>query len=136
MLLTSTSALGISWPLFAVICGVAVALAVFLVVLIRRRLLREKYIALWLVVGVATLGLGFPPVATMLARGLGVAVPANLVFFGAIVLLLAISIHLSLECSALEEKVRVLAEESALLAVQVQELSDVVRPSQSESPPS
>ena len=87
--------------------------------MLRRQRLREKYAVIWVVVVGATLVLAiFPGVLTWAAHLLGVQVPANLLFFGAIMLLLVISIQLSYEIGRLEERTRTLAEEVALLRLQ------------------
>jgi hypothetical protein len=87
--------------------------------MLRRQRLREKYAVIWVVVVLATLTLAiFPGLLTWAADLLGVQVPANLLFFGAIMLLLFISIQLSYEIGRLEERTRTLAEEVALLRLQ------------------
>ena len=84
-----------------------------------RQRLREKYAVIWVVVVAATLTLPiFPGVLSWAADLLGVQVPSNLLFFGAIMLLLVISIQLSYEIGRLEERTRTLAEEVALLRLQ------------------
>lgn len=95
---------------------VVASLVVFLVLrLLRSRALREKYAALWVIVGVAVVVLvAFPGLLGAAASLLGFAVPSNLLFLLAIVLLLGVSLHLSLEISRLEDETRVLAEESAI----------------------
>ena len=84
------------------LAGALISLGV-IIELLRRRQLREKYSVLWLLVGtgVASLTL-FPGVLEWLSRVAGVAVPANLLFFAALVLLLSVSVHLSWEISRLE----------------------------------
>jgi hypothetical protein len=87
--------------------------------MLRRQRLREKYAVIWVVVVLATVLLAlFPRLLTSSADLLGVEVPANLLFFGAIMLLLFISIQLSYEIGRLEERTRTLAEEVALLRLQ------------------
>lgn len=87
--------------------------------MLRRQRLREKYAVIWVVVVAATLALAiFPGMLSWAADLLGVQVPANLLFFGAIMLLLFISIQLSYEIGRLEERTRTLAEEVALLRLQ------------------
>ena len=87
--------------------------------MLRRQRLREKYAVIWVVVVIATVLLAvFPQMLTRSADVLGVEVPANLLFFGAIMLLLFISIQLSYEIGRLEERTRTLAEEVALLRLQ------------------
>lgn len=108
--MTSTFTLGL--------IGGAITLAV-LFEMLRRQRLREKYAVIWVVVVGATLTLAiFPGLLTWAAGVLGVQVPANLLFFGAIMLLLVISIQLSYEIGRLEERTRTLAEEVALLRLQ------------------
>lgn len=100
------------------IIGGAVTLVV-LFEMLRRQRLREKYAVIWVVVVAATLTLAiFPGLLSWAAAILGVQVPANLLFFGAIMLLLVISIQLSYEIGRLEERTRTLAEEVALLRLQ------------------
>ena len=87
--------------------------------MLRRQRLREKYAVIWVVVAIATLVLAiFPGLLSWAAAALGVQVPANLLFFGAIMLLLLVAIQLSYEIGRLEERTRTLAEEVALLRLQ------------------
>ena len=88
----------------------------FMIELLRRRRLREKYAALWIVVSVLVLAtVALPGVLRGLARALGFTVPLNLVFFGSLLLLLAVAIQLSAEITSLERQVQTLAEEVALI---------------------
>ena len=91
--------------------------------MLRRQRLREKYAVIWVVVVAATIALAvFPGLLSWAAGLLGVQVPANLLFFGAIMLLLFISIQLSYEVGRLEERTRTLAEEVALLRLKIEQL--------------
>lgn len=108
-----------------VIAGVVFALAVlgWIVALLLRRRLREKYAFLWLIVGVVILVLAlFPTLLTGLATILGVAVPSNLIFALAITLLVGVALHLSWELSLAEDEVRRVAEEVAILNADLQGL--------------
>jgi hypothetical protein len=92
--------------------------------MLRRQRLREKYAVIWiLVVAITVLMAVFPGTLIAAADLLGVEVPANLLFFGAIMLLLFISIQLSYEIGRLEERTRTLAEEVALLNLKVERLA-------------
>lgn len=116
----------------ALLMGSMVLLLV--VELLRRRQLREKYAALWLVIGSVAVTIAiFPNVLTSVTRLLGFAIPANLLFFGGSLVLTAISMQLSLEIGYLEEKSRRLAEEVALLRLDLDRL--LVRPAQAEPAP-
>ena len=57
---------------------------------------------------------------TTAADLVGVEVPANLLFFGASMLLLGVSIHQSYEMGRLEERTRTLAEEIGLLRLEIE----------------
>ncbi len=89
--------------------------------MMRRRRLREKYAVLWAVVALFALLVAFVPELLYWAADLvGVEVPANLLFFLASMLLLIVSIQHSYELGRLEERSRTLAEELALLRVEVE----------------
>lgn len=101
----------------------AVLILGFMIELLRRRRLREKYAALWIVVSVLVLAtVALPGVLRWLAAALGVTVPLNLVFFGSLLLLLAVAIQLSAEVTALEREVQTLAEEVALVRHRIETL--------------
>jgi hypothetical protein len=105
--------------------GAAVLTALFVVELLRRGILREKFAALWLIVSVGVLVMAaFPRVVQWMADAVGVQVPANLLFFLTAVLLLLVSVQLSYEVSRLEARTRRLAEEVALLREEVRQLND------------
>jgi len=108
--------------IFAIVVAGAL-LAVVITLLLQRRL-REKYAALWLVIGFLVLILGiFPQLLGWLTTVLGVQVPSNLLFALAILLLLGVALHLSWELSQAEDEIRRLAEESALARAEIQELA-------------
>ena len=89
--------------------------------LLRRRRLREKYAVLWAFVALMTLIVAiFPALLTWASELLGVEVPANLLFFLASLLLLVVSIQHSYELGRLEERSRTLAEEVALLRLDLE----------------
>jgi hypothetical protein len=90
--------------------------------LLRRRQLREKYAVFWTLVALFTLAVAaFPPGLFWLADLVGVTVPANLLFFVASMVLFAVSIQHSHELGRIEERTRTLAEEVALLRMQIEE---------------
>ena len=102
-------------------------LVVFLVILLRRRQLREKYAIIWIVVALAVCVLGaFPGLVEKVASAVGVATPSNLIFATALILLLVVCIQLSVEVTNLEERTRTLAEEVALLRFDLERLSSTV----------
>jgi hypothetical protein len=93
----------------------AAALALVAIIeLMRRATLRERHAVWWLVGGILVLVVAvFPQTLAWAAGILGVAVPANLVFFVAIGLLFLVSLQYGAELTRIEEKLRVLAEQSA-----------------------
>ena len=94
-----------------------------IVELLRRRQLGEKYAVLWLLVGILLLVFTvFPGLLTSLASGLGVAVPTNLMFFVGILFLVGVALHLSWEVSRLENETRKLAEDLAILQLEVSQM--------------
>jgi hypothetical protein len=89
--------------------------------MMRRQRLREKYAVFWALVAVATLVVAVVPGLLVWASHLvGVAVPANLLFFAASMLLLVVSVQHSSELSRLEDHTRTLAEEVGLLRLDLQ----------------
>lgn len=102
----------------------ALAIVGLVVEMLRRKKLREKYAALWLIVGVATLVLAaFPRLLNIVAEFVGVQLPSNLLFAMSILMLIGVCLHLSWEISIVEDETRTLAEEVAILRVQVEALS-------------
>jgi hypothetical protein len=104
--------------------GIIAALATcgFVVELLRRGVLREKFAALWLVVSVGLVVLAvFPGLLAWVSQLLGVEVASNLLFFAAAVLLLLVSVQLSYEVSRLESRTRRLAEDVALLRLELRQ---------------
>jgi len=89
---------------------------VFVFLLLRRGVLREKYAVLWLLVsGVALVLALIPGALRWVSDILGVQTPSNLLFFVTVVLLVLVSVQLSYELSRHEMRIRRLAEEVALL---------------------
>lgn len=111
--------------------GVAVALLLFIIVveLVRRRRLRERHAVWWLVAtALAVLAGVFPGAVTWVASLAGVVLPANLVFFVSIGVLVLVCIQQSVELTELESETRALAEKTALLEVRLRELEKTQAP--------
>ena len=95
----------------------------FLFELLRRRLLREKYAVIWMAVALCVTVAGvFPVTVTALSELLGITLPANLILLGGSLVLLLVSVQLSHEVGRLEEETRTLAEEVALLRLDVEKI--------------
>ena len=96
---------------------------VLLLEMLRRRKLREKYAVFWAVVAVGTVVVAlFPNLLAWAAQLVGVAVPSNLLFFVASMVLLVVSVQHSSELGQLEERSRTLAEEVGLLRMRLSAL--------------
>ena len=129
-----------------IVLGALMIIVVFMMLLTRR--LREKYAALWLIIGVLLLILGiFPGLLNGLTAFFGVVIPANLLFAMSILLLLGVTLHLSWEQSQSEDELRRGAEELAILRADNDALeqriarleaasgADAARPDDSSVPP-
>jgi hypothetical protein len=102
----------------AIILSILVLLGIFH--LLRTRRLREKYAALWIVIGFGAFIVSiWPSLLSNVANGLGFKIPSNFLFFVNGVLLLLISIQLSVEVSRLEIRTERLAEELAILKASI-----------------
>lgn len=94
----------------------AILVCTFVIIQVRHQRMKERYAALWLIIGAIIIVLGaFPNLLNGVANFVGVALPVNLLFLLSILLLMGVSIHLTLELSRLSEKTRILAEEVAIL---------------------
>lgn len=106
----------------AVVAGFFVVLVMLVLIfeLLRRRRLREKYAALWIIIGAGVLVLAaFPQLLFWASQLLHVQVPSNLLFAMALLLLMSVCLHLSFEQSQSEDEIRVLAEEVAILRTEL-----------------
>lgn len=109
----------------AYIIGIAVALLMllFVVELLRRRRLRERHAVWWMLATVLALLAGlFPGLLEWAAAVAGVVVPANLVFFVSIGVVVIVCIQHSAELTELESETRTLAERAAILELRIAEL--------------
>ncbi|MDO4821488.1 MAG: DUF2304 domain-containing protein [Rothia sp. (in: high G+C Gram-positive bacteria)] len=119
---------------FFLILSVLIFVMVFAQV--RNQKMKEKYAALWLLVSAAIIVLAlFPHLLSALADLTGVIVPVNLLFMLAIIMLIGICLHLTLDLSRLGEDTRTLAEEVAMLRAQLEQGSadNLRRPVPAES---
>ena len=102
---------------------VAIAALGLVFELLRRRRLREKYAAIWIVIAVGTVVVAvFPQILQGVADLVGIRTPSNLLFFGSLIVLFAVSLQLSREVGLLEEQSRRLAEEIGTLKMRVDAL--------------
>ncbi|MDG2427867.1 MAG: DUF2304 domain-containing protein [Acidimicrobiales bacterium] len=94
----------------------SVAAVLVIIRLVRRGSLKAKYSVLWLTVGlVLAIAASVPTLLDRIADRLGIWYQPTLFLLLAIGFLLLVAMHFSYELSRLEKRVRVLAEELALL---------------------
>ena len=95
---------------------IVVVMEVLVLVQVRNQKMKEKYAALWLIVGVIMIVLAlFPKLLDALSRLVGIETPVNLLFLLAIIMLMGISLHLTLAISKITDDMRTLAEEVAIM---------------------
>jgi hypothetical protein len=92
--------------------------------MLRRHRLREKYALIWGVVALGALTVAaFPGLLAWATTTLGLQVPANLLFFVATLVIMMLTLQHSSELGRLEERTRTLAEDVALLQVELERRS-------------
>ena len=103
---------------------VSIALLLFVLELVRRRRLQERYSVLWLATGLTLLILAaWPALLERISTALGIASPPNALFVVALGFFLAVMLHFSLVISRLSEHTSRLAQRLALLEERVGPLS-------------
>ena len=101
----------------------ACGLLVFVLELVRRRALMERYALLWMAASTIILGLAiWQDALNVIARNLGIVSAPNALFFVALGFILLLLLHFSAAMSRLTDQSKVLAQKQALLE---QRLSEV-----------
>jgi hypothetical protein len=112
----------------------AVGLLLFVLELVRRRALMERYALLWLLSSVVILGLAvFDNALVVMARQLGIVSAPNALFFVAVAFILVLLLHFSAAMSRLSDQSKVLAQRQAILEQQLRELERTPVHSDSDS---
>jgi hypothetical protein len=100
----------------------AAAVIAFIVALVRSRRLRAKYSVLWFSIGIGLAILAiFPGLLSWVSDRFGIAYPPATFMLLALSFLLVLVLHFSWELSRLEDRTRALAEEYALLRLELDE---------------
>jgi len=107
-----------------IMLAVLVALAILVIIrLVRRRHLKAKYSLLWLTLGGFMVVIAaVPGLLDWTADRLGIYYQPTLLILLGLALLLLIVMHFSYELSRMENRVRTLAEEAAILRHRVDQL--------------
>lgn len=99
----------------ALTIAIAVAALLLVLVLVRRQRLKERYAIIWLIVACGMVVLAVSrPLLDRLSDALGIQSGTTTVFLLAVLVILAVQLQLSISLTALEEKMRDLAEAIAL----------------------
>ena len=105
--------------ILGVVGSAVILLALF--EMLRRHRLREKYALIWGLVALGALTVAaFPDLQTWASDSIGLQVPANLLFFVASLVIMVLTLQHSSELGRLEERTRTLAEDVALLQVELE----------------
>lgn len=104
-----------------VVIAVIVLAMIALVNMIKKRTLELRYALLWMVMGIGVLVFAcFPGLTNMLAKAVGIGTPINMLFFIGFCFSLAIIFSLTVVISRMANRVKVLAQELALLRKEIQ----------------
>jgi hypothetical protein len=96
--------------------SISIALLVLIMELIRRRRLREEYSVLWFLTGFAIVILAsWYDLLVAVTRFIGAVVPTSTLFFFAFIFLILVSLQFSVRISTLDNRVKYLAQQLALL---------------------
>lgn len=110
--------------ILGVVGSVVILLSLF--EMLRRHRLREKYALIWGLVALGALTVAaFPSVLTWASDLIGLQVPANLLFFVASLVIMMLTLQHSSELGRLEERTRTLAEDVALLQVELERRAEL-----------
>ena len=100
----------------------AAGLLLFILELVRRRRLLERYALVWLLAAIVLLGLAiWRNGLARLASAVGIAYPPNALFFVAFAFVLILLLHFSAAVSRLADQSKVLAQRLALLEERLRE---------------
>ena len=96
---------------------------IFILELVRRRRLREEYSWLWLLTSGATFILVIKySWLVAITKIIGVILPSSTLFLGALIFLMILSIQFSVRISSLDDQVKNLVQENALLKCKIDEI--------------
>jgi hypothetical protein len=113
---------GMSVAAHVLVIVLAAAVIAFIVALVRSRRLRAKYSVLWFSIGIGLAILAiFPGLLSWVSDRFGIAYPPATFMLLALSFLLVLVLHFSWELSRLEDRTRALAEEYALLRLELDE---------------
>lgn len=96
--------------------ALSLVLVATVLLLVKRRVLREEYTPIWVAVAIGTMTLSFsPPLLDRLTRSIGAWTPSSALFFFGELFLVAICLNYAVRLSKLTLQVKNLAQELALV---------------------
>jgi hypothetical protein len=113
----------------------AVGLLLFVLELVRRRALMERYALLWLFASLVVLGFAvWDDALRLLARQIGIVSGPNALFLVAVGFILVLLLHFSAAMSRLTDQSKVLAQRQAILERRLGDLEAEARRRETEEP--
>jgi hypothetical protein len=113
---------------------VAVLLGLAVLELVRRRKLSEEFSLLWVVASLGAVLLAFwTGLLTAITRALGALYETSTIFFFGILFVLVVLVYYAVKLTALTQEVRRLAQEAALLRLQLEEAERAGRPGREDA---
>jgi Uncharacterized conserved protein (DUF2304) len=98
--------------------AISIALLILIVELIRRRKLKEEYSVLWFLTGFAIVVLAsWYELLVVVTHFIGAVIPTSTLFFFAFIFLILVSLQFSVRISMLDDRVKFLAQQLALMSV-------------------
>lgn len=108
------------------IMGIVASVITFLVVIemLRRRRLRERHAAWWLIAGFLAVVISvFPQLLIWVSTSLGFEIPINLIYFASLVILFLVALQNSSELTKIEAHNRATVERLMILELRLEELT-------------
>jgi hypothetical protein len=113
---------------------VAALLGLAVLELVRRRKLSEEFSLLWVVASLGAVLLAFwTGLLTAITRALGALYETSTIFFFGILFVLVVLVYYAVKLTALTQEVRRLAQEAALLRLQLEEAERAGRPGREDA---
>lgn len=105
--------------------GIVAAIVTFLIVIemLRRRRLRERHAAWWLIAGIFAILISvFPGILVWISNLLGFEVPINLIYFASLFVLFLVALQNSSELTRIETHNRALVERLMILELKLEKI--------------
>jgi hypothetical protein len=113
---------------------VAALLGLAVLELVRRRKLSEEFSLLWVVASLGAVLLAFwTGLLTAITRALGALYETSTIFFFGILFVLVVLVYYAVKLTALTQEVRRLAQEAALLRLQLEEAERAAPPGREDA---